>query len=525
MGTDGFFYDHKNATLMVMNFLKDADELDRRVSGVVDAYLGLRDIKNFGIYTSNGQFYNHTLFGRDAAMSAKFVSDFDQEVSHSAIVALAELQGTTSHAKTGEALGRIIHEHRHLDSWRGTWLQQMTMHIAGWFWGVTDSTITTYFAIDTTALYIRLVHKYFMHIDAHILEQTVRIKGTTVTIGETVERAVEWMITQTDEYDCICLTRTNKTAHPYGTFEDSVSSYAWADRSAINFKHPISFVEVQAYTIDALQDAAYMLPLHSSEWKKVAAKMTEALLRDFWDEDQQCFASTMSYKNHTRLQSDVPNLSAGWTLNNSFWDDLPEMVYQEKLSGIIRRLFADDFLTAAGIRTRSMNYPEPLGTLVDYHGSQTVWPMFTFMFIEGLRRHGLFRLAEQLENRLINAANAVGFFQEFYIIDHDQKVFTPSADPKARKLPIQFPPEAFIAFTVVPMMVLAYRRNNKEERIPEASWKRSLEDDILQKIPHIDRVEPKKARDQFEIIPVRFTRFTALAKTALYYMKQSMTLR
>lgn len=39
------------------------------------------------------------------------------------------------------------------------------------------------------------------------------------------------------------------------------------------------------------------------------------------------------------------------------------------------------------------------------------------MVIEGLRHQKLYKLAEQIENRLINGINASGDFEEFLVVD------------------------------------------------------------------------------------------------------------
>ena len=76
-----------------MDFLNYRDRLDAVVPGVSEAYDALRGDNNIGIVTSLGAFYNHTIFGRDIGMAAKFVSDFDHKTVWNTILTLASLQG------------------------------------------------------------------------------------------------------------------------------------------------------------------------------------------------------------------------------------------------------------------------------------------------------------------------------------------------------------------------------------------------------------------------------------------------
>src|SRR5688572_4060899 len=102
-----------------MDISRYRDELEAIIPGVLDAYDSLKTTNGMGSYTSNGAFYNHTFFGRDTAMAAKFVTDFDHQVTRDTIVALAALQGQTTNLKTQEEPGRIHHEYRDFSTWKG----------------------------------------------------------------------------------------------------------------------------------------------------------------------------------------------------------------------------------------------------------------------------------------------------------------------------------------------------------------------------------------------------------------------
>lgn len=472
----------------------DLEAIESVVPGIISAYESLLAKNGMGIYTSSGAFYNHTLFGRDATMSAKFVSDFDHETTKQTIVALAALQGTRTDRKTQEEPGRIHHEFRDFHDWKGRFGESLVMHFYAKLWGSKHGVLQTYFAADTTANYIRLVNKFCHHIDPSFLDHAVRVPEGKTTVAETIERAADWIVDQLDT-DGRFMTVRSKWSLPYQTFQDSVTAYSWADTKAMNYRKPHSFVEVQAYGADALLDASMLLSGRTAKTKLYEIKadeMRRALFAEYWSERDNFFTSALSVRDGALRPLDVPNISAGWTLNTAWWDDAPEKERKQKISAIVERLFSDEFLTDVGIRTRSINYTEPLGDTVDYHGSQTVWPMFNFMVIEGLRRHRMYVLAEQLERRLVNGINAVHEFTEFFIVDKEGHLCRPEARRAHPHMRAQMVPERDIAFTIVPLISIARRTGAVPEREPK-KWHSQLEDEILSRINLVPLLAPTEA--------------------------------
>ena len=138
----------------------DADALNEVIPGVTDAFDALRATNNDGIYTSNGAYYNHTVFGRDAALSGRFVCDFDHDLARDIIIRLARLQGYKYRQRNQEEPGRIHHEWRDFRTWKGRPMERLSVAFAGLLWGAHDHRLLTYYASDSTAEYIRLVEKY-----------------------------------------------------------------------------------------------------------------------------------------------------------------------------------------------------------------------------------------------------------------------------------------------------------------------------------------------------------------------------
>lgn len=491
---------------------------DQIVPGVSEAYARLRDSHGHGIYTSLGSFYNHTIFGRDASMSAKFVTDFDYGTVWDTILTLAGEQGVNSSDMTQEEPGRIHHELRDYTTWRGGLYNRIGLRIAGLAWGARHKRLLTYFAADTTADYIRLVHKYWRIADHDILSRQVPQKdGRLVTLGESMYRAANWLVRQVDDNGLFVSKRSNRWSLPYQTFTDSVTAYTARDGRALNTARGHSFIEVQVYALDAIQDALEMLrdDARTAGWADIVQKMRRVPFELFWDTTYDNFSAAIVPSGDTIQRADGAMITNGWTLNASFWHEMPDTEYRDYLQKIIRRLFRDDLLTDVGIRTKSTDAREPLGRDIDYHGSRTVWPMFNFMVIEGLRRHGFYRLAKQLENRVLNGINAIGNFPEFIIIDHDLTIYR--ADKKARlRRGGQMVPEQNIAFTVVPALTMARRRLDGETIVKPDDWRIGFEDEILRTIDAIELLPSADARTALPVVPLRILRTWSGVRSALH---------
>jgi glycogen debranching enzyme len=505
-----------------MEISRYRDELEAIIPGVLDAYESLKTKNGMGIYTSNGAFYNHTFFGRDNAMAAKFVADFDHQVTRETIIALAALQGTKNDLKTQEEVGRIHHEFRDFTTWKGGRAEHIALSFFRRRWGAVDKQLLTYYAADTTALYIRLVHKYVTHIDKSFLDIVVKNhEDETFTISESVARAADWLVAQTNEHDHFVTKRSNDWALPFQTFQDSSTAYPRKNGRLANYRRGITFTEVQAFVIDALEDTTHLLEGHPKrhEWQSSAHGMRRAFLRDFWSESEQFFGSAFDQDGLV----DMPNISAGWTLNTSLWDEVPEEKRATIITAVVTRLFSDDFLTPVGLRTRSLHADQPLPGVIEYHGRLTVWPMFTFMVIEGLRRHRLHRLATELENRLINGINASGLFEEFLVVDGGGHLLRSVPGEEAKvSVDAQMLPEERIAFTVIPAMVLAWRATNRGRSWPlQAEWQKKLEEDVLQDLELTDRLQPDQAAGVVAaVVPTKFRRFRGNARSAWYFLQE-----
>lgn len=505
-----------------MDITRYRDEIEAVVPGVLDVYDSLKTKNGMGIYTSNGAFYNHTFFGRDNAMAAKFVTDFDHQATRETIIALAALQGVKHDDRTQEAPGRIHHEFRNFETWEGGSLETFALRFFGSVWGADKKRMLTYFSADSTALYIRLVNKYVSRVDRSFLDVVINNQNDeTFTVRESVVRAANWICGQVDSKSHFVAPRPNDRSLPYQTFADGATAFPRTDGSLANFRRGIAFTEVQAFAVDALEDASRMVHDHPQRkiWQERAHAMRDALLSDFWDDKQQFFGSAIDKNGLV----DMPTVSAGWTLNNSLWDEVPKKQRKEKISAIVRRLFSDDFLTPVGLRSRALHSDQPLPGVIEYHGRLTVWPMFSFMVIEGLRRHRLHKLAEELENRVINGINISGEFEEFLVVDGGGHLLrnVPGVEAEVR-VDAQMLPEKNIAFTVIPALVLAYRAINRKRAWPsQEDWQKELEKEILGAIDKTEQLDPKAAAETVvAVVPTKFRRSRGNARTMAYFLDE-----
>lgn len=481
---------------------QNTDELNAIVPGIVDAYAAILMEDRPGFYTSAGNFYNHTFFGRDATHAGMVATTFDHEAARQTILELAALQGTRDNPKTQEEPGRIHHELRDFSKWKGSFSERLVMKLVSRFWGGDKHRLLTYFASDTTASFIRLVHEYAKNRDAAILDHPYMDKeGQARVVRDAVAAAAEWIMSARDESGLVVSRRTNRWSLPYQTYQDSVTAYLTTDGKSANYHRPLAFIEVQALSVDALRQAGDMLVGHerASAWRHAGNELADVTLEKFWMPDQEYFSYVLDQDGSGRWrQFDTRNIAASWILDSSLFHSLQNDDREKYIAPLVRRLFSDEFLTDVGLRTRSLGQPQPLGGLVDYHGSYAVWPMFNYIVIEGLRYHHLDKLAEQLENRLINGINWDGHFSEYSIVLADGKVANITDRQDAdEKYSVQMIPDRVMTFTIAQILGIVHRIASDEPDHTPRPWQQKLEQDILaglQKVPRYGQEELQARR-------------------------------
>jgi glycogen debranching enzyme len=396
----------------------------------------------------------HCLFGRDAIRMALDLLDDFPAVARATLLELARLQGVRNTPRAEEEPGRILHEDRPPDDALLPGLELV--------WS-----FPYYGAVDSTPRWINLLAAYTARVgDAILTEEVVDRLGRRVTLFDSLLAALGWVLGRMDHQaggGYLWVRRALPDGIANQVWEDSSDSYYHEDGTLFDFSHPYAPVAVQGYVYDALLGAAALLrrtvgaglappasnhappaPKHipppsdsispgltgtpapeSTSLEARAADLRACFLRDFWQPDLGTFALALTFDGHCdpvaggrpgSRPARVVASSPGHLLASRLLDGDDVAGIREHL---IRRLFEDDLLAGAGIRTRATGSARFRAG--SYHNG-SVWPFDTGVIADGLRRHGHAALADDLEARVLRACAEVGGFPEFFRGEPDGRI-------------------------------------------------------------------------------------------------------
>ncbi len=427
----------------------------------------VREAHGTGIDTSSGALFNHSVWARDRIISAFDLLPEQPEVARQTILTLARFQGTRHAVRSEEEPGRIHNERRDLRRWRAPLPLKALFGLAlAPLWGGSPRGYVTYFASDSTPLFVSLVAAY-ARLDPGILDElVVRRDGSAASIADAVRGAARWIECHLTAEGFVEVPKHNLLSLPPQIWRDSPTSNFDERGRMANVVEPIAYLDVQALAADALEDAAALVrdgagaSGRRSAWADSlvaeARRIREATRRAFWMEDEAyyAFAADRDAGGGRRVLRAVQS-DAGWLLATRFFDDMEAADRERFVGGVVRTLFSPDLLTPAGIRGRALRHHNP--AFRNYH--EDIWPMDTFMIARGLRRHGFHELADELEARLVNTAAALDGAWEFVVVDDAGRIVDPrarasDAGPAAgtRPLPTEMLPEADIAWTATALL-------------------------------------------------------------------------
>jgi hypothetical protein len=264
-----------------------------------------------------------------------------------------------------------------------------------------------------------------------------------------------------------------------------------------NHQRPIASIEVQGLTYDALMLATHFFPSKSDTLQHVATELRERTLELLWREDTQYFSLGADYTSEgviRIIKTATANPAA--LLDSSFFDDINEDQRRIYISGIVRTIMGRDFLTDAGIRSRSLS-AHNLVSYWDYHGSYTTWPKETYDIAKGLRRQDFHTLARELENRLLNIVLKNKSYPEFVYVDEWGRVLASSPGPDKHGAFVFIEstnqPERTQAWTVSAIVAIINNRVNAKMKLSKKpviheQWRNELEQKILAHIPRVNRL-------------------------------------
>jgi glycogen debranching enzyme len=354
----------------------------------------------------------HCLFGRDSIrMAMDLLEDFPA-VARATIVELARLQGVLQNRRAEEEPGRILHEDRPIDDAHRAPLED--------HW-----TFPYYGAVDSTPQWINLLAAYCAREGDAILDMRLTDRlGRRVLLVASLQAALDWITARLDDPaggGYLWVKRASPVGIANQVWEDSVDSYYYADGTLLDPTRPYAPVAVQGYAYDALLSASDLLEhcaligrAAAGALRARAADVRARTLRDFWQPDLGTFALALTFaEDGTPQPARVVASSPGHLLASRILDGEDVAPIRERL---IQRLFEEDLLAGAGIRTRSTGAARFRAG--SYHNG-SVWPMDTGVIADGLRRHGQDRLADDVEDRILAGCAAAGSFPEFFRGERD----------------------------------------------------------------------------------------------------------
>ncbi len=392
-------------------------------------YMQLVSADQLGIYASMGPNFTYAVFGRDSIEAAEDVLGTHQHLARNVILTMARLQGTKTDTISEEEPGRIHHEYRSTVI-NGQHIPENSISVMRelqkWWGGDGTDTLLYYGSFDATPLYIRFVGKYIKEYGNAILEETISNKdGQELTVLESVQRATDWLVSKLEasEWGMLEFKRINPNGIPTQAWKDSPTSYLHTDGSTANTDDGLASIELQGYAYDALLAAAELAPERQSDYKSLAAMLQKSTIDHLWMPEVQFFAQGLDrdeFGNRRQIRTLTSN--AGLLLESRLLQGMPASETAHYVEAVARKLCGPEFLTDAGIRSRSIDHKDLL-PFVDYHGSYTVWPKETYDIAKGLRNFGYHHLADQLENRIIRSVEASGDFYEFFYVEENGEVY------------------------------------------------------------------------------------------------------
>jgi glycogen debranching enzyme len=455
------------------------------------------------VYASSDTMFKGAIFGRDSLEVADDLMEIKPALVRNILHTLASLQGMQEKTDNEEQRGKIIHEYR-TSVLNGKPLDTASRQIYDELsakWGGNKGELAYYGSIDSTPHFLRTLHRFCLRYGDSILEEDVmRRDGILVSMLQAAKDAVRWLdheLTQSKS-GLLEYRRRNPLGKSNQAWKDSDESYVHENGKLANHTFPIASIEVQGLVYDAYLAAAAFFPEDAEAHKQAARRIRDRTIMTFWQPERQYFALGTDYDEAGKLRViGTPMANAGALLDTGIFDDLAVEERQRYVSAIIQRLFDKDFLTSAGIRSRSLEKAQ-LVPFWDYHGSYATWPKETYDVAKGLRRHGFLRLSGQLENRLLNLVLKTRAYPEFVYVDGWGRVLTgkPNSDKHVADIVTvngHDTPDYIQAWTVSALMAIITNRGlgkipfkKRRQTDQQEEWQQSLEAEILARIPHVN---------------------------------------
>ncbi|HSX33641.1 MAG TPA: hypothetical protein VLF91_04875 [Candidatus Saccharimonadales bacterium] len=456
-------------------------------------FLGLvRAPRGYGVYASIGPNYQYAIFGRDSIAVAEDLLHTQPTLAKEIIVLLAHLQGREFNMQSEEEQGKIHHEYRslHFNGHQASKVARTVLEKIGSQWGGSREELLYYGSYDATPLFIRLVDNYCRNYGDELLDmQILGGDGVHRKLGSVVREAAAWLAAKitSSPWGLFEFKRLNPGGLMYQAWEDSNVAYLHLDGTTANADGGIAAVELQGYAYDALNAAAELVAADETEaaaWRQLANTVLDTALDKLWMPHEKYFCMGLD-RSESGAERRVATFTANpaLLLETDFFSRIPHQVAWPYIEGIVRQLFSQEFLTAAGLRVRARKHAK-LVSFADYHGSLVTWPKQTHRIADGLKKHGFYTLAALLENCVLHAVAQAGEFYEFFFVDaHNHPKYhyrqeNPD-EPTFHDFGAANLPEPGQAWTISAVLNMVNARYNSGPLLPVNESVRHLEKDIL----------------------------------------------
>ena len=450
------------------------------------------------VYASSDTLYKGAIFGRDSLAVAEDLMALKPRLVHNILLTLVRLQGVHVNPLNEEEPGKIIHEYRTaiVDGKPLNGRQLQIFQELSERWGGNERALAYYASIDATPHFLRTLYAYTLHYGPGLLDETVQQRnGRTVTVRKAAEASIRWLEQKLDgsRTGLLEYQRQNPKSFLNHVWKDSDEFYVHENRDPVNHDQPVASIEVQGLTYDALLAAAAFLPHKSASYLAQAAALQSQTIKLLWQPDRKYFALGIDWTTDNSLRTiQTATSNPASLLDTSFFDGMSKADQQMYIGAIVKRIVGPDFLTNAGVRSRSLE-SAGLVPFWDYHGSYVSWPKDTYSIARGLHRQGFPRLSRQLENRLINLVRRTRDYPEFVYVDGWGRVLPgiPKSLHRRATMTIEGPnaPERIQAWTVSAIMAIMANRSPlhiHHKSDAKVSWQQEFESRLLETIPRMN---------------------------------------
>ncbi len=349
------------------------------------------------------------LFGRDSIKISRQTQSAFPEVGWNTILRLAEKQGTQANSKSDEEPGRILHEYRP----KGDPIGDAEL-VPKW------GELPYYGTVDATPNFVNMVAEYVQQHGPAILDAKVTQKdGKEVTIREACDLAIDWVNRRLDTAiggGLAWVQRSQTDGIPFQSWIDAADSRFLEDGTIIDRDRPHIPLQDQGFFYRGLRNAAALSRAsgkiaRADELDARAAKLKDKVIERFWLDDLGVFSPTLVPDKFGEWRPVRVVSSEAWTLLDSrLLDDHPQL--RDRL---VQALVDEKFgmIGKGGVLTKSSNKEFNARWWPASYQNGSSWPHDTKEILDGLRRYGYDKLANDLELRILYACIVNGGFPEY----------------------------------------------------------------------------------------------------------------